>query len=88
MWGCITITQYICICFIWQVLFSFHHGDYSSASSLSGQVTSITFRTDAASELFPYMVSGSSDGRLYVWHLGGNIEPRKLVSIIEDAHSK
>ena len=45
-----------------QVLFSFHQD--------GGAVTSLSFRTDSASEKLPYMVSASADGRLHVWNLG------------------
>jgi WD40 repeat protein len=55
---------------------------------MSSKVTSISFRTDSSSEKFPYMVSGSSDGRIYIWNLGGVNEPRKLVGVLDEAHSK
>ena len=60
-----------------EILFSFQQRGPSSSTpsdnsqvSSSRSVTSISFRTDSAAEKFPYMVSGSDDGCLYVWHLG------------------
>ena len=47
-----------------QILFSFLQN--------GGSVTSLSFRTDAASERYPYLVSGSEDGRMHIWNLGGN----------------
>ena len=71
-----------------KVLFSFKQD--------GGAVTSISFRTDAASDRFPFMVTSSIDGRLHVWNLGTNngtssdseikLE-RKLQSSLEDAHT-
>ena len=56
------------------ILFSFKQSGKGSADGSSSEkgaaVTSLTFRTDSAAEKFPYMVSGSEDGRLYVWYLG------------------
>lgn len=58
-----------------------------------GAVTSISFRTDAASDKFPFMVTSSADGRLHVWNLGssssdGGIKlERKLQNTMEEAHS-
>jgi U3 small nucleolar RNA-associated protein 21 len=61
-----------------------------------GAVTSISFRTDSSSEKFPFMVSGSPDGRLHIWNLGTNTSPsnmneedkleRRLERTIKDAH--
>lgn len=45
-----------------KVLFSFKQDE--------GTVTSLTFRTDSGAEKFPYMISGTNDGRLHVWNLG------------------
>lgn len=80
-----------------KVLFSFKQGQQNQNSfnkssmgiNSGNEVTSISFRTDSAAERFPYMVTGSSDGRIYIWHLGcpGQIEePRRLVSTLDDAH--
>jgi hypothetical protein len=52
-------------------------------------VTAISFRTDSAAERFPYLVTGSGDGRVYVWHLGcpGQAEePRRLMLTLDEAH--
>lgn len=62
-----------------------------------GAVSSISFRTDSASQRFPFMVTGSMDGRLCIWNLG--VAPsdddnddaevrleRKLEYILEEAH--
>jgi U3 small nucleolar RNA-associated protein 21 len=67
-----------------KVLFSFKQD--------GGAVTSISFRTDAASERFPFMVTSSADGRLHVWNLGSSSDSevkleRKLQSTLEEAHS-
>ncbi len=35
-----------------------------------GAVTSLSFRTDAVSDRFPFMASSGSDGRIYIWNLG------------------
>lgn len=35
-----------------------------------GAVTSLSFRTDSASDRFPFMVSGGADGKLHIWNLG------------------
>lgn len=76
-----------------KVLFSFKQGQANSrakeTSSGGNEVTSISFRTDSAAERFPYMTTGSSDGRVYVWHLGcpGRAEePRRLMLTLEEAH--
>eukprot|EP01038_Epipyxis_sp_PR26KG_P010444 gene10444-14028_t len=77
------------------VLFSFKQD--------GGAVTAITFRTDIGSEKYPYMVSGSLDGRLHVWNLGNGKEKptnetdlsnmifaeveRKLLYSINEAHN-
>ena len=37
-----------------------------------GCVTSLSFRTDSYAEKYPFMISGSEDGRIYVWNLGTN----------------
>ena len=71
------------------VLFSFRQD--------GGSVTSISFRTDAAADRFPFMVTASADGRLHVWNLGltnsaadgaggGRLE-RKLENSLHEAHS-
>jgi len=75
-----------------KVLFSFRQQSSESDSSRgsSSAVTSISFRTDGAAEKFPYMVSGSADGRVFVWHLGcpdKQDEPRRLMLTIDDAHA-
>lgn len=68
-----------------KVLFSFKQD--------GGAVTSISFRTDAASDKFPFMVTSSADGRLHVWNLGscnsdGEVKlERKLQNTMEEAHS-
>ena len=68
-----------------KVLFSFKQD--------GGAVTSISFRTDAASDKFPFMVTSSADGRLHVWNLGscnsdGEVKfERKLQNSMEEAHS-
>eukprot|EP01041_Mallomonas_annulata_P005529 gene5529-11138_t len=52
-------------------------------------VCTLSFRTDAVVEKFPLMASGSTDGRIHVWHLGGGSsdnKERRLLSTIEDAH--
>ena len=60
-----------------------------------GAVTSLAFRTDLASEKFPFMVSSGITGRIHVWNLGtkrtgfdesSTIVERKLEHIIEEAH--
>ena len=65
-----------------------------------GAVSSISFRTDSASQRFPFMVTGSMDGRLCIWNLGvatstdenSDTEDdkirleRKLEYILEEAH--
>ena len=66
-----------------KVLFSFKQE--------GGAVTSISFRTDAASDKFPFMVSSSADGRLHVWNLGSSSEgqvklERKLQNTMYEAH--
>ena len=73
-----------------QVLFSFQQTD--------GAVTSLSFRTDAASDRYPFLVSSSSQGRLHIWNLGGNdgqdteaFNPtsqlqRKLLYSLDEAH--
>jgi hypothetical protein len=82
-----------------KVLFSFKQGQGnssssskdSSAASSGNEVTSISFRTDSAAERFPYMATGSSDGRIYVWHLGcpGQAEePRRLMLALEESHGR
>ena len=73
------------------VLFSFRQD--------GGSVTSISFRTDTASDRYPFMVTASVDGRLHVWNLGqsnsandggagggGRLE-RKLENSLHEAHS-
>ena len=73
------------------VLFSFRQD--------GGSVTSISFRTDAAADRYPFMVTASADGRLHVWNLGqsnsatdgaggggGRLE-RKLENSLQEAHS-
>lgn len=76
------------------VLFSFQQE--------GGAVTSLSFRADAVAEQYPYLVSGSEDGRLHIWNLGDGDEDesdaeesanfsikgskRKLQSTIEEAH--
>jgi U3 small nucleolar RNA-associated protein 21 len=52
-----------------QILFSF--------LQKGGSVTSLSFRTDAASDRYPYLVSGSEDGRMHVWNLGSNNDSSK-----------
>lgn len=58
----------------------------------SGAVTSLSFRTDVASVgEFPLLCSGSSDGRIHVWHLGGgdgsgSTSNRRLMFTMEEAH--
>jgi U3 small nucleolar RNA-associated protein 21 len=54
-------------------------------------VTSISFRSDSASDKFPFMVTSSMDGRLHVWNLGSSSEnamklERKLQNSL-DAHT-
>jgi len=58
-----------------------------------GAVTSISFRTDAGLQKFPFMATSSSDGRIHMWHLGGeqkSVEDggtaRGLKFSIDDAH--
>jgi WD40 repeat protein len=72
------------------VLFTFKQGDDSEGITSGHQeVTSISFRTDAAAERFPYMVSGGADGRVYIWNLGTphrDDEPRRLMYTLEEAH--
>lgn len=88
-----------------EILFTFKQSGKGSAgngpsSDHGGAVCSLSFRTDSAAEKFPYLVSGSDDGRLYVWYLGTGDnddeddeeekeekEPRKLMLTIDDAHS-
>lgn len=67
-----------------KVLFSFKQD--------GGAVTSISFRTDVASDRFPFMATSSADGRLHVWNLGSSSDSevkqvRKLQSTLEEAHS-
>ena len=67
-----------------KVLFSFKQE--------GGAVTSISFRTDVASDKYPFMVTSSIDGRLHIWNLGSsgdvtNKLQRKLQSTIDTAHS-
>ena len=79
-----------------KILFSFKQGQQNSSSGkqnfatmIGNEVTSISFRTDSAAERFPYMVTGSGDGRIYIWHLGcpGQIEePRRLILALDEAH--
>ena len=45
-----------------RVLFSFKQS--------SGSVTSLTFRTDLTAEAYPYLVSSSTEGQIYIWNLG------------------
>jgi hypothetical protein len=75
-----------------QVLFSFKQSsDGESGTSASSPVTSMSFRTDAAADRFPYLVSAGTDGRLFVWHLGcpdKPDEPRRLMWTMDDAHCK
>eukprot|EP01035_Chromulina_nebulosa_P017969 gene17969-23600_t len=60
-------------------------------------VTSLSFRTDIGAEKFPYMVSGSSDGRVHIWNLGkvstsdddtnqnsAEVKPEKLIHQLEN----
>ena len=70
-----------------KVLFSFKQD--------GGAVTSLTFRTDNGAEKFPFMVSGTNDGRIHIWNLGtpssssnqnGESLERKLQSTVDDAH--
>ena len=75
------------------VLFTFKQGHTKSFTkeivSTGNEVTSISFRTDASAEKFPYMATGSGDGRVYVWHLGcpGQAEePRRLMLTLDEAH--
>jgi U3 small nucleolar RNA-associated protein 21 len=51
-------------------------------------VTSLSFRLDAVSEKFPYLVSGGSEGRVHIWNLGDGSEdsPRRLQETLEEAH--
>jgi WD40 repeat protein len=75
-----------------KVLFSFKQGQansLSTAAASGNEVTSISFRTDSAAERFPYMATGSGDGRIYLWHLGcpGQAEePRRLMLTLEESH--
>jgi WD40 repeat protein len=77
------------------VLFTFKQGHTNSLNkeitSAGNEVTSISFRTDASAEKFPYMTTGSGDGRVYIWHLGcpGQAEePRRLMLTLDEAHGK
>ena len=45
-----------------RVLFSFKQD--------GGAVMSLSFRTDAGAQSFPFMASGSADGRVHIWNLG------------------
>lgn len=45
-----------------KVLFTFHQS--------GGAVSSLSFRTDVGAEKFPFLCSGSEDGRVYIWNLG------------------
>ena len=45
-----------------RVLFSFKQS--------SGSVTSLTFRTDLTAQAYPYLVSSSTEGQIYIWNLG------------------
>jgi U3 small nucleolar RNA-associated protein 21 len=75
------------------VLFSFEQD--------CGVVTSLSFRTDVASDKFPFLASSGNDGRIFIWNLGTKATDtndeeegaskiqleRKLQSIITEAHS-
>lgn len=72
------------------VLFSFKQD--------GGQVTSLSFRTDPAAQNQPFMVSGTTDGRIHVWNLGRSSDRdlvnsgsnskvvRRLEHIMSEAH--
>lgn len=66
------------------ILFSFRQD--------SGVVTSLSFRTDFYTKDYPYMVSGTHDGRIFVWNLGKKEENEnfskihRLESCISEAH--
>ncbi len=68
-----------------KVLFGFHQE--------GGEVRSLSFRTDAQSDKYAYMVSASPNGSLFVWHLGGKHalkttgKRRGLQIAMDDAHS-
>lgn len=58
-----------------------------------GEVTGITFRTDAAADECPFLVSSSSHGHLYTWKIGGGVKEgtfqsksSKLINTIKRAH--
>lgn len=55
-----------------KVLFSFRQD--------TGPVTSLSFRTDAISDKFPFMASSSLDGRIYIWNLGRKSQRQDLDS--------
>ena len=50
-----------------KVLFSFKQD--------GGSVTSLSFRTDSGAQTFPYLASGSADGRVHLWNLGTRADP-------------
>lgn len=69
-----------------QVLFHFKQ---------NGRVTSLSFRTDAAADKFPYMVSASEFGHLYTWQIGSGTDENgsfkstksKLAHTLKSAHT-
>jgi U3 small nucleolar RNA-associated protein 21 len=57
------------------VLFSFRQE--------GGAVTSLSFRTDVAAEKFPFMASGSEDGRIHIWNLGSRTSKADVLESLD-----